>query len=120
MSRPRSRRARDDAGRLPGTACPERPYREGKSNVTVAHHFRIAVSAAAPAGAAPETAAVRLITLLPAPWTGAIVECADGAAVIAVTPPGAVSAPEVERTVEEIVRGRALTGWTSSPVEHDA
>ncbi|NEC84728.1 hypothetical protein [Streptomyces sp. SID12501] len=80
----------------------------------------MAVSAAAPVGAAPETAAVRLITLLPTEWTAAIVHCTDGAAVIAVAAPGTVLASQVEYTVDEIMRATALTGWTIRPIKHEA
>ncbi|WP_431955008.1 hypothetical protein [Actinacidiphila sp. bgisy167] len=80
--------------------------------MTTPRRFRIEASEHAPLGAAPETAAVRLIALLPPQWKASIVECTARAAVIAVTSPASPAQGDVDQVVEEIVCRPALAGWT--------
>jgi hypothetical protein len=87
--------------------------------VSVAYRIRIEALASAPASAAPETAVVRLVALLPAGWRATLVECGKRTAIVTVTPFETVSAPEVARIIAAVVRGRALAGWTSHLLEHE-
>lgn len=87
--------------------------------MSVAYRIRIEALASAPADAAPETAVVRLVALLPAAWRAILVECGERTAVVTVTPSETVSAPEVARTIAAVVRDRAFAGWTSHLLEHE-
>ncbi|MEY7980049.1 hypothetical protein AB8O53_27450, partial [Streptomyces pilosus] len=56
-----------------------------------AHRVRIEVTAQAPSGAASETAAVRLVALLPPGWTARLLGCTPTSASLLVTPSAARS-----------------------------
>jgi hypothetical protein len=65
-----------------------------------------------PADAPPETAAIRLIALLPAGWRATLVGCRDTVAELAVSAPDGLTPAAVERALDEIVANPALRGWS--------
>ncbi|WP_030193732.1 hypothetical protein [Streptomyces sp. NRRL S-87] len=83
---------------------------------------RIEVTDLAPAGAAAETAAVRLIALLPVGWHATLRECAAGWATLSLTPPAAPAPPAAppgpggaaaaRAVVDQVLRHPALRGWS--------
>jgi hypothetical protein len=79
------------------------------------HQVQIKATADAPAGAAPEAAAVRLIALLPAQWTAGLVRCTDTTATLALTPSGD-SPTLVTSAVDEALASPALSGWARDGV----
>ncbi|CAL9640436.1 hypothetical protein SUDANB120_06330 (plasmid) [Streptomyces sp. enrichment culture] len=64
------------------------------------------------AGAAPETAAVRLIATLPADWGAILLHCTRNTATLALVPPGALPAAAVGDAVDAALDTPALRGWT--------
>lgn len=60
--------------------------------------------------AVPETAAVRLVALLPGAWSARLLDCSE-AVTLALTPPGSSSSAEVERVVDTVLADAALRGW---------
>lgn len=60
--------------------------------------------------AAPETAAVRLVALLPGQWSARLLDCSE-TVTLALTPPGSSSPDEVERVVDAVLAHAALRGW---------
>ncbi|MEV7596886.1 hypothetical protein AB0O91_05795 [Kitasatospora sp. NPDC089797] len=63
------------------------------------------------AGAAPETAAVRLIARLPASWGSTLLSSTPTSATLAFTVPGAPSAKEVSELVDTVLAAPELQGW---------
>ncbi|SCK10855.1 hypothetical protein [Streptomyces sp. WMMB 322] len=75
------------------------------------HQVQIKATGQAPAGAAPETAAVRLIALLPARWTAGLLRCTDTTATLALTP-GRDAEAHVAHAVDEALASPSLCGWS--------
>ncbi|MGW7415706.1 hypothetical protein [Streptomyces sp. NPDC054863] len=73
------------------------------------YEVRIEATDQAPAGAAPETAAVRLIVQLPAGWTAELRHCQDLRATLSVT--GADSAQDLAEVLDGLLGAGALRGW---------
>jgi hypothetical protein len=73
------------------------------------YEVRIGMTADAPAGAAPETAAVRLIAQLPAPWTAELGDCEDAHATLTFT--GGGSARDLAVVLDGLLGAGALRGW---------
>ncbi|CAL9481062.1 hypothetical protein [Streptomyces sp. enrichment culture] len=67
-----------------------------------------------PDGAPPETAAIRLIALLPPGWRAALLECHDRTATLTLTVPDGVAAPAVDGTLDDILANPVLRGWSRS------
>ncbi|MEU8887028.1 hypothetical protein [Streptomyces sp. NPDC048442] len=73
------------------------------------YEVRIEATDQAPAGAAPETAAVRLIVQLPAGWTADLLQCENLRATLTVT--GADSAQDLAEVLDGLLGAGALRGW---------
>ncbi|MFI0978296.1 hypothetical protein ACH4SP_15030 [Streptomyces sp. NPDC021093] len=73
------------------------------------YEVRIEATDRAPAGAAPETAAVRLIVQLPAGWTAELGHCESLRATLSVT--GADSARDLAEVLDGLLGTGALLGW---------
>ncbi|MFJ9697298.1 hypothetical protein [Kitasatospora sp. NPDC101183] len=63
------------------------------------------------ADAAPETAAVRLIARLPAPWGATLLSCALGTATLTLTVPRTLSPEQVSEAVDAVLATPELRGW---------
>lgn len=64
------------------------------------------------AGAASETAAVRLVAGLPTHWSVTLLNCTDAVAALEMAPPENASPGEVARVVDEVLATSAMRGWT--------
>ncbi|CAL9526385.1 hypothetical protein [Streptomyces sp. Tu 3180] len=84
-----------------------------------ARRVRIEVTDEAPSGAAAETAAVRLIALLPAGWTARLLGCTATSATLLVTPSAELSADGVAAAVDGILRRPPLRGWARTRLPGD-
>ncbi|MFJ4188901.1 hypothetical protein [Kitasatospora sp. NPDC089509] len=78
---------------------------------TELHFVRIELTDAAPAEAAPETAAVRVIALLSGRWRVSLVGVSPTTATLSLTAPGTVPAAAVEEAVDEVLARPELRGW---------
>ncbi|MFD7901807.1 hypothetical protein ACFV4F_06460 [Kitasatospora sp. NPDC059722] len=74
-------------------------------------HVRIVATAQALPAAAPETAAVRLISLLPAPWTATLTGVTPTAATLTLSAPEAPAAGTAEEAVDRALSRPELCGW---------
>ncbi|MCC0100232.1 hypothetical protein K7B10_36740 [Streptomyces flavotricini] len=79
----------------------------GESTMCTTYWLRISRAG----GAAPETAAVRLIAGLPAHWGASLLSCTRGSATLALTPPAETSPEEVSDVVDAVLATPALRGW---------
>ncbi|MCX5200298.1 hypothetical protein OG897_02310 [Streptomyces sp. NBC_00237] len=78
-------------------------------SVPSVYEVRIGTTTDAPAGAAPEMAAVRLIAQLPAPWTAELGDCEGPYATLAFTGEG--SARDLAAVLDGLLGAGALRGW---------
>ncbi|MFI8188706.1 hypothetical protein ACIF8T_07870 [Streptomyces sp. NPDC085946] len=62
--------------------------------------------------AAPETAVVRLVSVLPQDWVVRPVGTTPSTATLSVTAPDGVAAPAALRTVDEALSTPPMQGWT--------
>ncbi|MBM7089002.1 hypothetical protein ABZ606_16660 [Streptomyces sp. NPDC012461] len=67
-----------------------------------------------PDDAPPETAAIRLIALLPKGWRATVLDCHDGTATLRLTVPDGLTPPAVDRTLDDILANPVLRGWTKA------
>ncbi|MEU9588344.1 hypothetical protein ACGF7W_10450 [Streptomyces sp. NPDC048219] len=67
-----------------------------------------------PADAPPETAAIRLIALLPTDWRATLVSCRGTVAELSVTAPDGLTPAAVELALDDVLANPALRGWTRS------
>ncbi|MDG9726523.1 MULTISPECIES: hypothetical protein [unclassified Streptomyces] len=67
-----------------------------------------------PADAPPETAAIRLIALLPTGWRARLVGCHGTTAELAVSAPDGLTPPAVGLAVDGVLAHPALRGWSRS------
>ncbi|MDT0269470.1 hypothetical protein RM844_24615 [Streptomyces sp. DSM 44915] len=86
------------------------------------HQVRIKATPGSPPGAAPETAALRLITLLPGQWSATLLSCTEDTATLALTRPRGTSqeaSEAVDRTLgEAAMRGWVRDGEVRTPPDH--
>ncbi|MCK8438096.1 hypothetical protein G3I77_35345 [Streptomyces sp. D2-8] len=66
--------------------------------------------------APPETAAVRLIALLPDQWAAALLCCTEGTVTLALAPPNSPSSAEVASVIDEVLVNSAMRGWIRDEV----
>ncbi|MFJ9666450.1 hypothetical protein ACIRPP_17820 [Streptomyces sp. NPDC101219] len=67
-----------------------------------------------PDDAAPETAAIRLIALLPTGRRATVLDCHGGTATLKLTVPDGLTPPAVDRTLDDILASPVLRGWTKA------
>ncbi|MFD6419891.1 hypothetical protein [Streptomyces sp. NPDC060194] len=82
--------------------------------MTTTLSLRIERTEEAGSGAAAETAAVRLIALLPQGWEASLLEYTDTTASFSLTAPASLSAPAADRELDAVLASPALRGWTRS------
>ncbi|MFJ5925683.1 hypothetical protein ACIQF6_24045 [Kitasatospora sp. NPDC092948] len=73
--------------------------------------FQLRITGAA--GAAPETAAVRLIARLPAAWGATLLSSTPTSATLAFEVPGTPSTEEVSASVDTALAAPELQGWAA-------
>ncbi|KUL41680.1 hypothetical protein ADL12_11210 [Streptomyces regalis] len=73
-----------------------------------------ATADASAAGAAPEAAAVRLVSLLPATWEVSGIHCSEGTAALSLLLPGDLTPQDATARITDVLRHPALRGWTRS------
>ncbi|MCX5376678.1 hypothetical protein [Streptomyces sp. NBC_00091] len=78
---------------------------------TTTYHFVVAPDGRGPEGAAPELAAVRLISLLPAGW-GYAPEFPDGTLSLLLTPPSGTTDEAAHAAFGRTFADPCLRGWT--------
>ncbi|MGW5126350.1 hypothetical protein ACWEQ7_20320 [Streptomyces sp. NPDC004069] len=76
-------------------------------------HHRVAIQATAeaPVIGAPETAATRLVALLPATWEVVDLRCSGDTAVLSLASSSGTTAEEAATVIDEALSHPALTGW---------
>ncbi|MEU3947413.1 hypothetical protein [Streptomyces sp. NPDC029526] len=67
-----------------------------------------------PDGAPPETAAIRLIALLPTGWRATLHDCHERTATLTLTVPDGVEPPAVDAALDDILANPVLRGWSRS------
>jgi len=82
----------------------------------VTHHIQITATADVTVPAVPETAAVRLISLLPAPWTASLSGLTDTTATLALTVPGGADPADAVDVVAAALTQPELRGWVSAEI----
>ena len=66
--------------------------------------------------ASPETAAVRLMALLPKQWSANLLGCTKTARALTITPPDRSSSTEVASVVDELLTNSVLHEWVRDGV----
>lgn len=83
--------------------------------MSLSHRVTIHATAdAVAAGAAPETAAVRLVSLLPTTWEVSGIRCTEDTATLSLLLPGDVTPQDATARIADALRHPALRGWTRS------
>lgn len=85
----------------------------------VEHRIQITVSEGEAASMIPETAIVRLISLLPVSWNAYLTGLTPDRAQLSLTLPEGMHPAEAEAVIDKALRQPELRGWSQTPPRLD-